>query len=144
MLLQGVAPGKEFPRPLIHRLTPPISFLGLLDGPGAGLPGGRQQLLSLLIVEVTLVAREGNSRLQLAPLFSQAQALGLKARVFIIKLFTKLAHRVSRPPEKPLAKSVTLPGTLEYVFHTIICPKQAPGATNQHSPSELGAGGWRP
>ena len=118
-----MAPGKEFPRPLIHRLTPPTSFSGLLDGLGTSLPGGRQQLLGLLIVEVTLVARKGNGCLQLAALFSQAQALGLKACVFIIKLLTKLAHRVSRPPEKPLAKSATPPGMLEHVFCIIICPK---------------------
>ena len=102
---------------------PPTSFSGLLDGPGTSLPGGRHQLLGLLIVEVTLVARKGNGRLQLAPLFSQAQALSLKARVFIIKIFTKLAHRVSRPPEKPLAKNSTPPGTLEHVFCVVIHPK---------------------
>ena len=70
LLLQGVAPGKEFPRPLIHRLTPLISLSGLLDGPGTGLPRGRQQRLGLLIVEVTLVACKRSGRLQLAPLFS--------------------------------------------------------------------------
>ena len=123
LLLQGVAPGKEFPRPLVHRLTPQISFSGLLDGPGTSLPGGRQQLLGLRNVEVTLVARKGNGRLQLAPLFSQAQALGLKARVFIIKLLTKLAHRVSHPSEKPLANSATPPGMLEHVFCVVIRPK---------------------
>ena len=90
------------------------------------------------------MARKGDGTLQLAPLCSQAQALGLKARVFISKLLTKQAHRVSRPSKESLAKSVTLPGALEHVFHTIIGPKQAPGATNQHSPSGQGAGGWHP
>ena len=123
LLLQGMAPGLEFPRPLLRRLTPTVSLSGLLDGPGMGLPRGRQQRLGLLIVKVTLVAHKGNGRLQLAPLFSQAQALSLKARVFIIKLFTKLAHRVSRPPEKPLAKNAKPPGALEHVFRSAIRPK---------------------
>ena len=69
------------------------------------------------------MARKGNSRLQLAPLFSQAQALILEARIFISKLFTKPAHRVSRPPEKPLAKNATPPGALEHVFCVVIRPK---------------------
>ena len=90
------------------------------------------------------MARKGDGTLQLAPLCSQAQALGLKVRVFISKLLTKQAHRVSRPSKESLAKSAMLPGALEHVFHTIICPKQAPGATNQHSPSGQGAGGWHP
>ena len=69
------------------------------------------------------MARKGYGRLQLAPLFSQAQALSLKARVFLIKLLTKLAHRVSRHPEKPLAKNSMPPGALEHVFCVIIRPK---------------------
>ena len=61
------------------------------------------------------------------PLFApresgQAQALGLQARVFISELFTKQAHRVSCPPKKPMAKSATLSGALEYVFRTVIGP----------------------
>ena len=87
-----------------------------------------------------LTAREGGSALQLVPLCSQAQALGLKARVFIGKLLSKKAYRVSRPSKESLAESATLPGALEHVYHTIICPEQAPGATSQHSPSGLGAG----
>ena len=38
LLLQGVAPGLEFPRPLLRRLTPPVNLSGLLDGPGTSLP----------------------------------------------------------------------------------------------------------
>ena len=90
------------------------------------------------------MTRKGDGALQLVPLCSQAQALGLKVRVFISKLLTKQAYRVSRPSKESLAESATLPSALEHVFHTIICPKQAPGATNQHSPSGLGAGGWHP
>src|SRR4051812_3323972 len=86
-----------------------------------------------------LMARKGDGALQLTPLCSQAQALGLKARVFISKLLTKQVHRVSRPSKESLAKSATLPGALEHIFHTVICPKQAPGAVNQHP---LRAGGW--
>ena len=123
LLLQGVAPGLEFPRPLLRHLTPLVSLSGLLDGLGTGLLRGSRQRLGLLIIKVTPVARKGYGRLQLAPLFSQAQALGLKARVFIIKLLTKLAHRVSHPPEKPLAKSTMPPGTLEHVFCVVIRPK---------------------
>ena len=118
-----MAPGLEFPRPLIRHLAPPVSLSGLLDGPGTGLPRGRQQRLGFLVLEVTLVACKGNNLLQLAPLFSQAQALNLKARVFIIKLFTKLAHRISHPSEKLLAKSTTPPSALEHVFYIVIRPK---------------------
>ena len=69
------------------------------------------------------MARKGNSRLQLAPLFSQAHALSFKARIFISKLFTKPAHRVSRPPKKLLAKNATPPSVLEHVFCIVIRPK---------------------
>ena len=69
------------------------------------------------------MARKGDDRLQLAPLFSQAQALSLKVRIFISKLFTKPAHRISRPPEKPLVKNATPPGALEHVFSVIFRPK---------------------
>ena len=93
-----------------------------------------------LLIKIALTARKGDGALQHAPLRSQAQALGLKARVFISQLLTKQAHHVSRPSKESLAKSATLPGALEHVFHTIICPKQAPGATNQHTNSGLGAG----
>ena len=69
------------------------------------------------------MARKGNGSLQLAPLFSQAKALSLKAHVFISNLFTKPAHLVSHPPEKPLAKDATPPGVLEHVFCIVIRPK---------------------
>ena len=77
-----------------------------------------------------LTACKGDGALQLAPLYSQAQALGLKARVLISKLLAKQALCVSRPSKESLAKSMTLLGALEHVFHTIICPEQAPGASN--------------
>ena len=139
-----MAPGQELPSPLLRRLSPSVSFPGLLSGPRSGLPRGHQRRLGLCVVKIALTARKGDGALQLAPLCSQAQALGLKARVFISKLLTKQAHRVSRPSKESLAESATLPSALEHVFHTIICPKQAPGATNQHSPSGQGAGGWHP
>ena len=77
-----------------------------------------------------LTACKGDGTLQLAPLRDQAQALGLKAHVFISKLLTKQAHHVSRPPKEPLAKSGTLPSALKYVFHAVIRPKQALGGTD--------------
>ena len=117
---------------------------GFFDGLGTGIPRGRQRRLGLLIVKIALAACEDDCRLQLVPLRDQAQALGLKARVFVSKLLTKQAHRISRPSKESLAKSAMLPSALEHVFHTIICPKQASRATNQHPPSRLGAGGWHP
>ena len=139
-----MAPGQELPSPLLRRLSPPVSFPGLLSGPRSGLPRGHQRRLGLYVVKIALTARKGDGALQLAPLCSQAQALGLKVPVFIGKILSKQAYRVSRPSKESLAKSAMLPGALEHVFHTIICPKQAPGATNQHSPSGQGAGGWHP
>ena len=100
------------------------------DLPRSGLPRGHQRRLGLFVIKIALTARKGDGALQLAPLCSQAQALGLKARIFISKLLTKQAHRVSRPSKESLAKSATLPSTLKYVFHTIIRPKQAPGGTD--------------
>ena len=117
---------------------------GFFDGLGTGIPRGRQRRLGLLIVEIGMTACEGDNCLQLAPLCNQAQALGLKARVLISELLTMQAHRISRPPEEPLAKSATLPGALKYVLHTIICHKQAPWGVDQHSPLGQGARGWRP
>ena len=136
-----MAPGQELPSPLLRRLSPPVSFPGLLSGPRSGLPRGHQRRLGLCVVKIALTARKGDGALQLAPLCSQAQALGLKARVFIGKLLSKQAYRVSRPSKESLAESTTLPSALEHVFHTIIRPKQAPRAASQHSPSGLGAGG---
>ena len=144
LLLEGRTPGLELPRALLRSLLPLVSFPGLLDGLGTGHRRGRQRCLGLLIIKIALATREGDCRLQLAPLRNQAHALGLKARVFISKLFTKQAHRVSRPPKEPLAKSATLPSTLKYVFHAVIRPKQAPGGMDQRSPSGQGAGGWHP
>ena len=86
------------------------------------------------------MARKGNGALQLAPLCSQAQALGLKARVFIGKLLSKQAYRVSRPSKESLAESATLPSMLEHVFHTIICPEQAPGPRISTPPPGRGLG----
>ena len=73
--------------------------------------------------------------LQLAPLCSQAQALGLKARVFIGKLLSKQAYRVSRPSKESLAESATLPSTLEHVFHIAFRLGRRGRATDQHAPS---------
>ena len=134
-----MAPGQELPGLLLRCRSPPVSFPSLLSGPRPGLPRGHQRRLGLCFIKVALTARKGDGALQLAPLCSQAQALGLKARVFIMKLLTKLSHRVSLPPEKPLAKNATPPGALEHVFHTIISPTQAPGAMNHRSPSGQGA-----
>ena len=139
-----MTPGQELPSPLLRRLSPPVGFPGLLSGPRSGLPRGHQRCLGLFVVKIALMARKGDGALQLAPLCSQAQALGLKARVFISKLLTKQAHRVSRPSEESLAESTMLLSKLEHIFYTLICPKQAPGATNQHTPSGQGAGGWHP
>ena len=136
-----MAPGQELPSLLLHRLLLPVGFPGLLSGPRLGLPRGHQRRLGLCIIKIALTARKGDGALQLAPLCSQAQALGLKARVFISKLLTKKAYRVSRPSKESLAESTMPPSALEHVFHTIICPKQALGAMNQHSPSGQGAGG---
>ena len=77
-----------------------------------------------------MTVREGDCRLQLAPLRNQAHALGLKARVFISKLLTKQAHRISRPSKESLAKSAMLPSMLKYVFHAVIRPKQASGGAD--------------
>ena len=129
-----MAPSQELPSPLLRRRSLPVSFPGLLSGPRSSLPRGHQQRLGLCVVKIALTARKGNGALQLAPLCGQAQALGLKAHVFISKLLTKQAHCVSRPSKESLAESATLPSALEHVFHTVIRSKQAPGAASQHSP----------
>ena len=125
LLFQRATPGSELPLPLFCDPAPLVSLLSLQDGPGAGLPRSCQRHLGLLIVEVTLVARKGNGHLQLAPLLSKAQALGLKARVLAGKLYTELAHCISRPLEKPLAKSAALPSALEHVFRVVLRPWRA-------------------
>ena len=140
LLLQRAAPGQESLCPLLRGLLPPVCFPGFFDGLGTGLPRGRQQRLGLLIIKIAPTVREGGSRLQLAPLHNQPKALGLKARILTSEFLTKQAHRVSRPPEEPLAKRATLPGALEYILHTIICRKQAPWGADQHSPSGRGLG----
>ena len=60
------------------------------------------------------------------------------------RLHQQAPHQAGSPRQPPfegiLGEERDAPGALEHVFHTIICPKQASGATNQHSPSGQGAG----
>ena len=83
----------ELPHALFLDLAMAISFPSLFQSSGAGLTGGCEGSLGLRIIELTLVAPEVDSHLQLMPLLHQPKTLGHEARVHIHELFTKPVHR---------------------------------------------------
>ena len=63
---------------------------------------------------------KGDGYLQLAPLLSKAQAFGLKARVLAGKLRAELAHYISCPLKKLLAKGTALLSMPEHISGVIL------------------------
>ena len=110
----------ELPCALLRGLASSVCLPSLLDGLGAGLPRGRQRRLNLGIFKIALMACKADGYHQLAPFLSKAQAFGLKACILTSKLRAKLAHCISRPLKKLLAKGAALPSVPGHVSGVIL------------------------
>ena len=98
------------------------SFRHTAVGPFLGPDFARNNvILSLRVVKITLVTREGDGYLQFAPLLSKAETFSLEARILASKLCPDLAHRIRRPLKELLTKGVMLPSVPEYVFRVTLC-----------------------
>ena len=62
------------------------------------------------------MTRKGDGYLQIAPLLSKAQALGLEERILASKLCPDTAHCIRRPPEELFVKGASLPDAPEHVI----------------------------
>ena len=63
---------------------------------------------------------KGDGYLQLAPLLSEAWALGLEARILSSKLLPFSAHRICRPLEELLTKGGAFASAPQYVFYVAL------------------------
>ena len=87
------------------------------------------------------MARETDSRLQLAPLLDQPQAFCFETCVFSRQLCAELAHCIDCPLEELLADSAALPCTPKHVVNTILRHRRWRRALEWFAPSRQGARG---
>ena len=73
-----------------------------------------------IVVEITPMARDTDSRLQIEPFLDQPQALSFKTCILARKLCTKLAHRLCHLLEKLSADGAALPRTPKHVINIVI------------------------
>ena len=95
----------------------------LLEGPSAGLTGGRESHCSLCLIMLVLKLPKVDGDLQLVPLMSQAEVLHLKASVNHHELFSEAAWRTHRLLKDLMAYDATSTHELQCAAKSVLRAK---------------------
>ena len=134
----------ELPRALLRGLAMAVSFSGLFLSLEVGLTRGYERGLGLRIIELTLVAPEVDSHLQLMLLLRQPKTLSHEACVHLHELFTKPVHRAHRLLKELVVDDALLLRSLEHAADPVLRRGGLGRGPKRLVPFRCGAGAWRP